>query len=41
MGFETPAYFSRLFKKEVGVSPNVFRSVKKGTVHLSDLFLFY
>lgn len=25
LGFENPTYFSRLFKKEVGVPPNVFR----------------
>jgi AraC family transcriptional regulator, transcriptional activator of pobA len=25
LGFESPAYFSRLFKKEVGVSPNSFK----------------
>ena len=25
LGFENPPYFSRLFKKEVGVSPNEFR----------------
>jgi AraC-like DNA-binding protein len=25
LGFENPTYFSRLFKKEVGVSPNKFR----------------
>lgn len=25
LGFENPTYFSRLFKKEVGVSPNIFR----------------
>lgn len=25
LGFENPTYFSRLFKKEVGVPPNIFR----------------
>lgn len=25
LGFENPTYFSRLFKKEVGVTPNIFR----------------
>jgi AraC-like DNA-binding protein len=25
LGFDNPTYFSRLFKKEVGVPPNVFR----------------
>jgi len=25
LGFENPTYFSRLFKKEVGISPNYFR----------------
>jgi AraC-like DNA-binding protein len=25
LGFENPTYFSRLFKKEVGVQPNIFR----------------
>ncbi|WP_426328570.1 helix-turn-helix domain-containing protein [Pedobacter sp. R-06] len=25
LGFENPTYFSRLFKKEAGVSPNYFR----------------
>jgi len=26
LGFENPPYFSRLFKKEVGITPNEFRS---------------
>lgn len=25
LGFENAAYFSRLFKKEVGMPPNIFR----------------
>ena len=25
LGFENPTYFSRLFKKEVGISPNKFK----------------
>ncbi|MNG36477.1 HTH-type transcriptional activator RhaR [compost metagenome] len=25
LGFENPTYFSRLFKKEVGVTPNKFK----------------
>lgn len=25
LGFENPTYFSRLFKKEVGITPNIFR----------------
>jgi AraC family transcriptional activator of pobA len=25
LGFENPSYFSRLFKKEVGISPNLFK----------------
>lgn len=28
LGFENPTYFSRLFKKEVGVTPNIFREQK-------------
>jgi AraC family transcriptional activator of pobA len=26
LGFENPPYFSRLFKKEVGISPKKFKS---------------
>jgi AraC family transcriptional regulator, transcriptional activator of pobA len=26
LGFENPPYFSRLFKKEVGISPREFKS---------------
>ncbi len=26
LGFENPPYFSRLFKKEVGMSPKEFKS---------------
>jgi AraC-like DNA-binding protein len=30
LGFENPPYFSRLFKKEVGMSPNKFKQQVSG-----------
>jgi AraC-like DNA-binding protein len=27
LGFENPPYFSRLFKKEAGMTPNQFRNL--------------
>ncbi|MCG8683630.1 MAG: helix-turn-helix transcriptional regulator, partial [Desulfobacterales bacterium] len=34
LGFEYPQYFSRLFKKKVGISPTAYRD-KEGTSYLS------
>lgn len=27
LGFEYPKYFSRLFKKEIGISPNEYKAI--------------
>lgn len=29
LGFQDPAYFSRLFKKRIGVTPKVFRQPER------------
>jgi AraC family transcriptional regulator, transcriptional activator of pobA len=38
LGFENPPYFSRLFKKEVGISPKEFRNQILKLVHFMVFF---